>query len=204
MRKLCSSWRFNRCWFHNDLLGLALTSVLVSRAGCYYRPPFHSWLGTDHHWNLPWMSCILKFRSLKISLETLERSFHRAEKTETSREASWDIWNSPLWLPNFKMLFQPEQSKFFKTELFSCLPKVDHVIKSCKEPSDSYFTQFNTKTKQHELIPKVTCHVDKNVTQRMKPTSLFYLYVLYHDFHEMRQIIHESRTSHKKHHASRA
>ena len=34
------------------------------------------------HWNLPWMSCILKFRSLKISLETLERSFHREEKTE--------------------------------------------------------------------------------------------------------------------------
>ena len=48
------------------------------------------------HWNLPWMSCILKFRSLKISLETLERSFHRGEKTEISREASWDIWNSPL------------------------------------------------------------------------------------------------------------
>ena len=48
------------------------------------------------HWNLPWMSCILKFRSLKISLETLERSFHRGEKTEISREASWNIWNSPL------------------------------------------------------------------------------------------------------------
>ena len=48
------------------------------------------------HWNLPWMSCILKFRSLKISLETLERSFHRGEKTEISREASWDIWNSPF------------------------------------------------------------------------------------------------------------
>ena len=29
------------------------------------------------HWNLPWMSCILKFRSLKISLETIERSFNR-------------------------------------------------------------------------------------------------------------------------------
>ena len=43
------------------------------------------------HRNLPWMSCILKFRSLKISLETLERSFRRGEKTEISREASWDI-----------------------------------------------------------------------------------------------------------------
>ena len=49
------------------------------------------------HWNLPWMSCILKFRSLKISLKTLERSFHRGEKTKICREASWDIWNSPLW-----------------------------------------------------------------------------------------------------------
>ena len=37
------------------------------------------------------MSCILKFWSLKISLETLERSFHRGEKTEISCEASWDV-----------------------------------------------------------------------------------------------------------------
>ena len=50
------------------------------------------------HWNLPWMCCILKFRSLKISLETLERSLHRGEKTEISRGASWDIWNSPLYM----------------------------------------------------------------------------------------------------------
>ena len=50
------------------------------------------------HWNLPWMSSILKFCSLKISLETLERSLHRGEKTEISREASWDIWHSSLWI----------------------------------------------------------------------------------------------------------
>ena len=25
-------------------------------------------------------------------------------------------------------------TNFLKSELFSCLPKVDHVIKSCKEP----------------------------------------------------------------------
>ena len=37
-------------------------------------------------------------------------------------------------LPIFNMLFQLLQTKFFKVELFSCLPKVDHVIKSCKEP----------------------------------------------------------------------
>ena len=46
------------------------------------------------------MSCILKFRSLKISLETPERSFHRGLKTEISREASWDIWNSPSCSPS--------------------------------------------------------------------------------------------------------
>ena len=32
------------------------------------------------------------------------------------------------------MLFQLMLTTFFKSELFSCLPKVDHVIKSCKEP----------------------------------------------------------------------
>ena len=39
-----------------------------------------------------------------------------------------------LRFPNFNMLFQLVLAKFFKSELFSCLPKVDHVIKSCKEP----------------------------------------------------------------------
>ena len=39
-----------------------------------------------------------------------------------------------LRLPNFNMLFQLVLTTFFKSELFSCLLKVDHVIKSCKEP----------------------------------------------------------------------
>ena len=39
-----------------------------------------------------------------------------------------------LRLAIFNLLFQLVLSKFFKSELFSCLPKVDHVIKSCKEP----------------------------------------------------------------------
>ena len=38
-----------------------------------------------------------------------------------------------LRLPNLNMLFQLMLTKFFKSELFSCLPKVDHVIESCKE-----------------------------------------------------------------------
>ena len=39
-----------------------------------------------------------------------------------------------LRLLNFNTLFQLVGTKFFKRELFSCLPKVNHVIKSCKEP----------------------------------------------------------------------
>ena len=41
-----------------------------------------------------------------------------------------------LRLPNFNMLFQLVLTKFFKSELVSCLPKVGYVIKSCKEPID--------------------------------------------------------------------
>ena len=32
------------------------------------------------------------------------------------------------------MLFQLVLTKFFKSELFLCLLKVDHVTKSCKKP----------------------------------------------------------------------
>ena len=39
-----------------------------------------------------------------------------------------------LRLFNFNMLFQLVLTIFFKSEQLSCLPKVDHVIKSCKEP----------------------------------------------------------------------
>ena len=39
-----------------------------------------------------------------------------------------------LRLLNFNMLFQLGLTKFFKNELFSYLPKVDHVIRSSKEP----------------------------------------------------------------------
>ena len=51
--------------------------------------------------------------------------------------AFWDIRLKILRLPNFNMLFQLVLTKFFKSELFSCLPKVGHVIKSCKEPITS-------------------------------------------------------------------
>ena len=43
-------------------------------------------------------------------------------------------WKSSGYLSNFDMVFTLVLTKFFKSELFSCLPKVDHVIKSLKEP----------------------------------------------------------------------
>ena len=51
----------------------------------------------------------------------------------------WDIRLKILRFPNFYMLFQLALTKFFKTELFSCLPKVDHVIKSGKEPINTLY-----------------------------------------------------------------
>ena len=54
------------------------------------------------HRNLPWMSCILKFRSLKIPL--VEPSFSHGEKTEISREASWDALKIYVQLPYYRKL----------------------------------------------------------------------------------------------------
>ena len=54
----------------------------------------------------------------------------------------WDIWLKIDRLPNFNMLFQLVLTKFFKSELFSFLPKVDHVINSCKRPTMATVSQF--------------------------------------------------------------
>ena len=40
----------------------------------------------------------------------------------------WDVRLKILRLPSLNMLFQLVLTRFFKSELFSCLPKVDHVI----------------------------------------------------------------------------
>ena len=45
----------------------------------------------------------------------------------------WDIRLKILRIAIFNLLFQLVLRKVFKSELCSCLPKVDHVIKSCKE-----------------------------------------------------------------------
>ena len=48
----------------------------------------------------------------------------------------------------------------------------------------------------------VIINQDKNIIQRMQPTAPFNLFVLYYWFHEMGQIIHESRMSFKINQAS--
>ena len=55
----------------------------------------------------------------------------------------WDIRLKIFRLPNFNMLLQLVLTKFFKSERFSCLPKVDHAIKSCKEPIRSTARRSN-------------------------------------------------------------
>ena len=50
----------------------------------------------------------------------------------------WDIWLKILRLPIFNMLFQSAYKIFQKWTVQLRLPKVDHVIKSCKEPTVSH------------------------------------------------------------------
>ena len=79
----------------------------------------------------------------------------------------WDIRLKILKLPNFNMLFQLVLTKFFKSELFSCVPTVGYVIKSCKEPialsianpetglemnTDVYICEIWTYSKQKIMI----------------------------------------------------
>ena len=49
----------------------------------------------------------------------------------------WDTRFKIERLPNFNMFFQLLLTKCFKSELFSCLLKVDHVICYCKRPIDT-------------------------------------------------------------------
>lgn len=40
----------------------------------------------------------------------------------------WDIWLEIYRLLDFNILFQLALTNFFKSQLFSYLPKVDHVV----------------------------------------------------------------------------
>ena len=60
----------------------------------------------------------------------------------------WDIGLKIYRLPTFNILFQLVQTQFFKSELFSCLPKDDHVINWCKRP-------ISSSSRRSELREKV-------------------------------------------------
>ena len=63
--------------------------------------------------------------SLKI-LEFTRRTLLKRDWVAAAVER--DIRAKSYRLPNCIMLFQLVLTKFFKSELFSCLPKNDHVI----------------------------------------------------------------------------
>ena len=50
------------------------------------------------------------------------------DNTNASNSASATVAIAIFELPNFNMLFQLILTKFYKKDLFSCLPKADHVI----------------------------------------------------------------------------
>ena len=78
------------------------------------------------------MSCILKFRSLEISLEILERSFRRGEKTEISREASWDIPGAHQMQPPSPLIswVNPFPSRFINRT--ACFPRKVSYFRECR------------------------------------------------------------------------
>ena len=61
-------------------------------------------------------------------------------------------------LPNFNMLFQLVLTKFFKSELFLCLPKVDHVIAVMQRlRQKSRFAFFQTFSRLLQVAYFVKC-----------------------------------------------
>ena len=74
-----------------------------------------------------------------------------------------------LRLPNFNMLFQLVLRNLFKSELFSCLPKVDHVIKSCKEPMVTNINFLLTIPIHTYKSKEKVVRIDKTITKEKLP-----------------------------------
>ena len=62
------------------------------------------------------------------------------------------------------MLLELVLTKFFKRELFSCLPKVGHVIKSCKEPLD-------TLNNSSDFVTSASCVPDAQKSPKTQNNS---------------------------------
>ena len=63
----------------------------------------------------------------------------------------WDIWLKICRLPNFNMLFQLKLTKFSKSELFSCLNKIDHVTNYYKRPIAKIISRDMRDNQNHIL-----------------------------------------------------
>ena len=81
----------------------------------------------------------------------------------------WDTKLKLHKLLDFNVLFQLLLTKFVKSELFSWLPKVDNVIKSCKEPTaNGRFTFKHTCIK--ESTESFVVHLQPGVNKKfVKP-----------------------------------
>ena len=65
------------------------------------------------------------------------------------------------------MLFQLVLTKFFKSELFSCLPKVDHVIKSCNEPISFYGQWLLSRSLRSRYLEVVGARKNERARERL-------------------------------------
>ena len=74
----------------------------------------------------PIFRAVFDSRSL-LCFETARKRLRNGLIRITNRLHSYTAENVPR-LPNFNMLFQLVLTNVFIHELFSCLPKVDHVI----------------------------------------------------------------------------
>ena len=73
---------------------------------------------------------------------------------------------------NFNMLFQLVLTKYFQSELFSCLPKVDLVIKSCKEPKggETWSTnRLNVLNKSRRISAMFSAFIQKEMSKSILP-----------------------------------
>ena len=77
------------------------------------------------------------------------------------------------------MLFQLVLTKFFKSELFSCLPKIDHVIKSCKEPIGTDWDLFSDEPLRGLILMKCI------LGDRLRAVPFFVLLAEFGNFHQL-------------------
>ena len=106
----------------------------------------------------------------------------------------WDIRLKILRLPNFNMLFQLVLTKFFKNELFSCLPKVDHMIKSCKslffgERKASFEGHIKLSFKRNSKNSNTRNHTELKIDVRFDKNHLHYNYIDWLNFSIRAQIL---------------